>query len=106
MRQEFAKPRRRLFSGLPVDAHGSFPLLPLHRTDARMMVKRRARTASIPANISCHTFRATGITTSLDNGGTIEGAQAIAAHESPRTTKLYARMSDALSLEEIERRHI
>jgi integrase/recombinase XerD len=48
-------------------------------------------------------FRATGITTYLQNGGTIEHTQQIAAHESPRTTKLYDRTSDAISLDEIER---
>ena len=57
----------------------------------------------LPSTISCHTFRATGITAYLDNGGTIENAQAIAAHESPRTTKLYDRTSDELVLDEIER---
>ena len=39
----------------------------------------------------------------LDNGGTVEKAQTIAAHESPRTTKLYDRTSDDISLDEIER---
>ncbi len=74
------------------------------RTDALRMVKRRALPAGIGAErICCHTFRATGITAYLENGGTIEHAQAIAAHESPRTTKLYDRTSDALSLDEIER---
>jgi len=51
----------------------------------------------------CHMFQATGITTYLQNGGTIEHAQQIANHESPRTTKLYDRTSDAISLDEIER---
>jgi integrase len=51
----------------------------------------------------CHTFRATGITAYLKNGGTIEKAQQIAAHESPRTTKLYDRTQDQLTLDEIER---
>jgi integrase len=75
----------------------------LTRTDALRMVKRRARAAGLPAAVCCHTFRATGITAYLENGGTIENAQAIAAHESPRTTKLYDRTSDALTLDEIER---
>ena len=43
------------------------------------------------------------ITTYLQNGGTIEHAQQIADHELPRTTKLYDRTSDAISLDEIER---
>lgn len=75
----------------------------LHRIEVVAMIKRRGRQAGLPDNISCHTFRATGITTYLENGGTIENAQQIAAHESPRTTKLYDRTSDAVSLDEIER---
>jgi site-specific recombinase XerD len=71
--------------------------------DALKMVKRRARAASLPETIGCHTFRATGITAYLEAGGTIEGAQAIAAHESPRTTKLYDRRGDMATLEEVER---
>jgi len=73
------------------------------RFDAHKMIKRRAADAGLPLNITCHTFRATGITAYLENGGTIEHAQQIAAHESPRTTKLYDRTSDAISLDEIER---
>jgi len=51
----------------------------------------------------CHTFRATGITASLGNGGTIENAQQIVNHESPKTTKLYDRTSDQIILDELER---
>ena len=50
-----------------------------------------------------HTFRATGITAYLLNGGTLERAQAIAAHESPRTTKLYDRTDDEVTVEDIEK---
>jgi integrase/recombinase XerD len=73
------------------------------RTDVLRMVKRRAMGARLPSSTSCHTFRATGITAYLENGGTIENAQAIAAHESPRTTKLYDRTSDEITLDEVER---
>jgi integrase/recombinase XerD len=74
------------------------------RTDVLRMVKRRAITCGIGFNhICCHTFRATGITAYLENGGTIENAQAIAAHESPRTTKLYDRTNDEVTLDEVER---
>jgi integrase len=52
---------------------------------------------------NCHTFRAAGITAYLLNGGTIEGAQAIVAHESPRTTKLYDRTADDITLDDVER---
>ena len=75
----------------------------LSRTDAFRMIRRRALAAGIDGGICCHTFRATGITVFLENGGDLETAAEIAAHESPRTTKLYDRTSDALSLEEIER---
>ena len=67
------------------------------------MIKRRALKAGLPYSTCCHTFRATGITTYLQNGGTLEHAQQIAAHESPRTTKLYDRTRDAVALDEVER---
>lgn len=73
------------------------------RVDAYKMVRRRAVGAGINAAIGNHTFRATGITAYLSNGGTLEKAQAIAAHSSPRTTKLYDRTGDSISLDEIER---
>jgi len=63
------------------------------------MVRRRARDAEIETKIGCHTFRATGITIYLSNGGT----QQMAAHESPRTTKLHDRTRDVVSLDEVER---
>lgn len=75
----------------------------ISRHEVVRMIKRRAKAAGLPDNICCHTFRATGLTAYLENGGTIENAQAIAAHESPRTTKLYDRTSDAMTLDEIER---
>jgi hypothetical protein len=48
-------------------------------------------------------FRATGITAYMKNGGKLETAQHIANHESPRTTKLYDRRQDEISLDEVER---
>jgi hypothetical protein len=59
--------------------------------------------AGLRASTCCCTFRATDITAYLENGGTIENAQAIAAHESPRRTKLYDRTSDEIALDEVER---
>ena len=73
------------------------------RTDAFKMVNRRAKAAGIRTKIGCHTFRATGITIYLTNGGDLEKAQQMAAHESPRTTKLYDRRSDVVSLDEVEK---
>jgi len=75
----------------------------LQPREALAMIKRRAKAAGLPLTICNHTMRATGITAYLENGGTIEKAQTIAAHESPRTTKLYDRRSDQISLDEIER---
>jgi integrase/recombinase XerD len=76
---------------------------PMGQADAWRMVRRRALAAGIAAPIGCHTFRATGITAYLLNGGTLEHAQAMAAHESPRTTKLYDRTRERLTREEVER---
>src|ERR1700751_3313612 len=59
--------------------------------------------AGIETRIGNHTFRATGITAYLKNSGKLEVAQQIANHESPRTTKLYDRRQDEISLDEIER---
>ncbi|MEZ6099328.1 MAG: tyrosine-type recombinase/integrase [Pirellulaceae bacterium] len=70
--------------------------------EALAMVKRRSTAAGIGGHIGCHSFRATGITNFLQNGGTLENAQTIAAR-SPRTTKLYDRTRDDISLDEIER---
>lgn len=75
----------------------------LDRREVLAMIKRRVAQAGLPDSISCHSFRATGITTYLKNGGTLEKAQQIANHESPRTTKLYDRTVDEVSLDEIER---
>jgi integrase len=70
---------------------------------AGLMIRRRAAAAGIDAPIGCHTFRATGITAYLANGGALEHAQEMAAHESPRTTKLYDRTRERLTQAEVER---
>ncbi len=67
------------------------------------MIRRRARQAGIKTRINCHTFRATGITTYLKNDGKLENAKAMAAHASTKTTQLYDRRSDEISLDEVER---
>jgi site-specific recombinase XerD len=76
---------------------------PMAREDVLAMIKRRAAGAALPYSTCCHTFRATGITAYLQNGGTLEHAQQIAAHESPRTTKLYDRTDDQITLDEVEK---
>ena len=86
-----------------VSRHRTLTPRRMHRADVLRMIKRRAGQAGLSTRIGCHTFRATGITTYLQNGGVLEHAQRIAAHESVRTTKLYDRTSDTVSLDEIER---
>jgi integrase/recombinase XerD len=75
----------------------------ISRREVLAMVKRRARNAGLPDRIGCHSWRATGITTYLLGGGTLERAQQIAAHSSAKTTKLYDRRNDEITLDEIER---
>jgi hypothetical protein len=74
----------------------------MHRVDAWRMIQRRAADLGTRVKIGCHTFRATGITAYLEAGGTLENAQLMAAHESPRTTKLYDRTGDEITLDEVE----
>jgi site-specific recombinase XerD len=76
---------------------------PMNQKDAWSMVRKRAVAAGIKAPIGNHSFRATGITAYLANGGALEHAQAMAAHESPRTTKLYDRTKERLTQDEVER---
>ncbi len=75
----------------------------LERRVTLAMIKRRAAAAGLPPSTCCHTFRATGITAYLSNGGTLEHAQQIAGHASPKTTKLYDRTADTVTVDEIER---
>ena len=75
----------------------------LQRRVVLAMIKRRAVAAGLPPSTCCHTFRATGITAYLSNGGTLEHAQQIAGHASPKTTKLYDRTADTVTVDEIER---
>lgn len=67
------------------------------------MIQRRAENAGIRTKIGCQSFRATGITEYLRNGGKLEIAQQMANHESARTTGLYDRRQDQVSLDEVER---
>lgn len=76
---------------------------PMTQPDAYRMIGRRAIAAGIRTKIGNHSFRATGITEYLRNGGKLEIAQQMANHESARTTGLYDRRNDQVSLDEIER---
>jgi integrase len=82
---------------------GELAAKPMNRVDAYRMIQRRAAELGMRIKVGCHTFRATGITAYLESGGTQENAQAMAAHESPRTTKLYDHTGDEITLDEVER---
>jgi site-specific recombinase XerD len=82
---------------------GQLSPTPLPQANAYAMVRRRALAAGIATAIGNHTFRATGITAYLENGGTLENAAAMANHASTRTTQLYDRRRDEISLDEVER---
>ena len=75
----------------------------LNQSNIHKMIRRRAAAAGIRTKIGCHSFRATGITNYLENGGRLEVAQQMAGHESSRTTGLYDRRGDEISLDEVER---
>ena len=96
-----AEPSSPLF---PTMRHGKLTdRMPLAQANVHMMIQRRAQAAGIETKISCHSFRATGITTYLQNGGKLEVAQQMAGHESARTTGLYDRRNDAVELDEVEK---
>lgn len=76
---------------------------PLSRTDVWYMIRRRAADVGLETAIGCHTFRATGITDYLSNGGRIEVAQRMAGHANAKTTGLYDRRNDEISVGEIEK---
>ena len=82
---------------------GVLTATPLPQANAYAMIGRRAAAAGIATKIGNHTFRATGITAYLKNGGTLENAAAMANHASTRTTQLYDRRRDEISLDEVER---
>ncbi|MGA2890840.1 MAG: tyrosine-type recombinase/integrase [Terracidiphilus sp.] len=75
----------------------------LPQANAHAMIRRRAAAAGIKTKLGNHSFRATGITAYLNNGGTLEKAASMANHASTRTTQLYDRRRDEMSLDEVER---
>jgi hypothetical protein len=82
-----------------------FPILHFHQADRPSDVAFRG----LPEEPACLLwslailFLANGITVNVENKGTLETARKIAAHESPRTTTLYDRTDDRLTLDEIEK---
>ena len=98
--------RRPLFRSCEPGRRDALQERAMSRLSALKMIKRRARKAGLPAEICAHSFRGTGITEYLRNGGDLEVAARIAGHESTRTTQLYNRLREEISLDEIERIHI
>jgi site-specific recombinase XerD len=76
---------------------------PLPQANAFAMIQRRAKSAGIATHVGNHTFRATGVTAYLKNGGTLERAAQMANHASTRTTQLYDRRAEEVTLDEVER---
>ena len=77
-----------------VGRSGALSERPMRQGDVYRMIGRRAAAAEVWTKIGCDSFRATGITEYLRNGGKLEGAQQMAIHESSRTTGLYDRRMD------------
>ncbi|WP_294540809.1 tyrosine-type recombinase/integrase [uncultured Rhodoblastus sp.] len=75
---------------------------PLPQANAYAMIQRRAKAADISTRVGNHTFRATGVTAYLKNGGTLERAAQMANHASTRTTQLYDRRTESVTLDEVE----
>ncbi len=82
---------------------GQLTRTPLPQANAHAMIGRRATAAGIATKLGNHSFRATGITAYLKNEGTLEKAAQMANHASTRTTQLYDRRREELSLDEVER---
>ena len=75
---------------------------PLSRLICYHMVKRRNGKVGL-ANVTNHTFRATGITTFLDAGGSLDDARRLANHASVNTTKLYDHRNEKVSLADVQK---
>jgi site-specific recombinase XerD len=95
-------PKGPLFRTIP-NRGGQLTSTPLPQANAHAMIRRRARAGGIETKVGNHSFRATGITAYLKNGGTLEKAATMANHTSTRTTQLYDRRRDEMTLDEVER---
>ena len=93
--------RGSLFRPCPPGRNDALLDQPMTRTTTLKMIKRRAGQAGLPTEICAHSFRGTGITEYLRNGGDLKVAARIAGHESTRTTQLYNRLQEEISLDEI-----
>jgi hypothetical protein len=92
--------------GSAVGKTGTLTATAMNRVEAYRMIRRSTAEAGFENRLGCRVFPATGITAYLEGGGSLENAQAMAAHENPRTTKLYDRTGDEVTLDEVERTRI
>lgn len=76
---------------------------PMHPNSIWKMIKKRGRLAGLPSEITCHSFRGTGITNYLSNGGDIEACAEMATHASIRTTQFYDHRGDIVDKSEVEK---
>ena len=70
---------------------------------ARLSPKKVQKSAGIASQVGNHTFRATGVTAYVKNGGTLEKAAQMANYASTHTTQLYDRRAEEVTLDEVER---
>jgi integrase/recombinase XerD len=96
------RPTAPLFP-IALDKTGKLGSLNASRIDAARMLKRRVKETGLSDAFSPHSFRATGITNFMENGGMLEAAQRIAGHAVSRTTKLYDCRGKKVLLEDMER---
>jgi len=96
-------PKGPLFRTIGRDKGRPLTRTPLPQANAYAMIGRRAAAVGIETKLGNHSFRATGITVYLKNGGALEKAAQMANHASTRTTQLYDQRREELSLDEVER---
>ena len=76
----------------------------LTRAESYAMVQRRLKQAGLPTNgFGNHTFRGTGITVSLTLARSSNMRNALPGMPTRKTSRLYDRRPDAITLDEIER---
>lgn len=97
--KESSPPLFQTLRGHSKDSSGK----PFHRNNILDMIKRRAKEAGLSSTTCCHTFRATGLTVYMENGGILQHAQRIAGHSDPRTTQLYIRTGDGVEMSELKK---
>ena len=98
----WAVPEHPLFPAFGTDRE-TLTDRPLSRRDVLRRLKRRLADAGLGSRFRCHSFRATGITLFLKNGGSTESAQRLARHRQLATTQRYDHRADAVAATELDR---